>query len=92
MAINKNKLVLLSQNGVPGSPKIWIYNSADTIAAINNANYFLTANDILSVNDVILVVSSTGGTPVHSFVIVNAVSSATVDVSDGLVITATDSD
>lgn len=92
MAINKNKLVLMSQNGVPGAPKIWIYTTADTVATVNTADYFLTANDILSVNDIIFVVSSTGGTPVHTINIVNAVSSTTVDVSDGLVITATDSD
>lgn len=92
MAINKNKLVLISQNGVPGAPKIWIYTTADTVATVNTADYFLTANDILSVNDIIFVVSSTGGTPVHTINIVNAVSSTTVDVSDGLVITATDSD
>tara|TARA_A200000159_G_C7324331_1_gene340246 strand:- start:425 stop:703 length:279 start_codon:yes stop_codon:yes gene_type:complete len=92
MAINKNKLVLISQNGVPGAPKIWIYTTADTVATVNTADYFLTANDILSVNDMIFVVSSTGGTPVHTINIVNAVSSTTVDVSDGLVITATDSD
>lgn len=92
MAINKNKLVLMSQNGVPGAPKIWIYTTADTVATVNTADYFLTANDILSVNDIIFVVSSTGGTPVHTINIVNAVSSTSVDVSDGLVITATDSD
>jgi ClpP class serine protease len=92
MAFLKKNLVLVNQSGVPGSPKMWIYNTTDTIADVNTADYFLNANDILTVNDVILVVSSTGGTPVHSFVIVNAVSSSTVDVSDGLTITATDSD
>lgn len=92
MAFAKKNLVLVSENGVPGCPKLWIYNSTDAIADINTADYFLTANDVLAVNDVILVVSSTGGTPVHSLVIVNAVSSSTVDISDGLTITATDSD
>jgi len=92
MAIDKNDLVLVNQSGVPGSPKIWMYNTADTIATVNTADYFLTANDILTTNDIIFVVSSTGGTPVHSIVIVNAASSSTVDVSDGLTITATDSD
>lgn len=92
MALLKKNLVLVNQSGVPGSPKLWIYNTTDTIATVNTADYFLTANDILSVNDTMLVISSTGGTPVHSFVIVNAVSSSTVDVSDGLTITATDSD
>jgi len=92
MAFSKKNLVLLNQSGVPGSPKIWMYHTADTVATVNTADYFLTANDILTTNDIIFVVSSTGGTPVHTINIVNASSSSTVDVSDGLVITATDSD
>lgn len=92
MAFNKNKLVLVSDNSVPGCPKLFIYNTADTVATANTADYFLSAYSILTVNDVILLVSSTGGTPVITFNIVNAVSSTSVDVSDGLVITATDTD
>ena len=92
MAFNKNKLVLVSQNGVPDAPKLFLYTTADTVATVNTANYMLTANDILSVNDIILVVSSTGGTPVITINYVNASSSTTVDLTDGLVVTATDSD
>ena len=91
MAFNRNNLTPISQNGTD-LPDVWIYSTTDTIATVNTADYFLTANDILAVNDMIFVVSSTGGTPVHSIVIVNASSSTTVDVSDGLTITATDSD
>jgi hypothetical protein len=92
MAFDKTDLVLVNQSGVPGSPKIWMYNTADTVATVNTADYFLTANDILTTNDIMFVVSSTGGTPVHTINIVNASSSTTVDVSDGLVVTATDTD
>lgn len=92
MAFNKNNLILTSQHGVPSAPKTWLYVSADTLADINTANYMLLANDVLTVNDMITIVSSTGGTAVHTINIVNAVSSSAVDLSDGLVITATDSD
>lgn len=93
MAFDKTKLVLSSQHGVPSAPKTWIYTSADTIADINTAAYFNDASRILNVNDIIFIVSSTGGTPVHTINIVNAVTfDGAVDVSDGLVITATDSD
>lgn len=92
MAFLKKNLVLVNQSGVPGSPKIWMYNTTDTIADVNTADYFLTANDILTKNDIIFVVSSTGSSAVHSIAIVNAASSSTVDISDGLTITATDSD
>ena len=93
MAFDLNKLVLTTQHGVPDAPKNWIYTSADAIADINTAAYFNSASRLLNVNDTIDVVSSTGGTPVHSRVIVNAVVfDGAVDVSDGVVLTATDSD
>jgi len=43
---------------------LWMYKTADTIADVNTADYFLTAINEISLNDVIIVVSSTGGTPV----------------------------
>ena len=92
MAFLKKNLILTSQHGVPSAPKTWLYTTPDTVADANTADYMLLANDVLTVNDIIFIVSSTGGTPVHTINIVNAVSSTTVDISDGLVITATDSD
>ena len=92
MAFLKKNLILTSQHGVPSAPKTWLYTDTATIATINTAAYFLLANGVLTVNDIITIVSSTGGTPVHTINIVNAVSSTAVDLSDGLVITATDSD
>jgi len=93
MAFDITKLVLSSQHGVPSAPKTWIYTTADTVATANTADYFLTASRLLKVNDIIFIVSSTDGTPVHTINIVNSVTiDSAVDVSDGLVITATDSD
>lgn len=91
MAFDINSLKPISQAGTDG-PDFFIYSSADTIADINTAGYFNNVAIQLKVNDVILVVSSTGGTPVHSFVIVNSNTGGVVDVTDGLTITATDTD
>lgn len=93
MAFDLNKLVLTTQHGVPGAPKNWIYTSTDAIADINTAAYFNNASRLLNVNDTIDIVSSTGGGPVHSRAIVNAVVfDGAVDVSDAVVLVATDSD
>ena len=42
--------------------------------------------------DVIIAVTSTGGTPVVSLVYAKDVSATAIDVTDGLTVTATDSD
>ena len=93
MAFDINKLVLTSPHGVPSAPNTYVYTTTDALADVNTAAYFNDASRILKVNDVIMGVTSTGTTPVHAFYIVNSVVvDGAVDVSDGLVITATDSD
>jgi hypothetical protein len=71
---------------------LWHYTTADTIATVNTAGYFNDASAMMNVNDVIIAVTSTGGTPVVSHTYVNANSGGTVDVVDGVAITNTDSD
>lgn len=72
--------------------RLWYYSTADTIATVNTAGYFNDAANMLNVNDVILAITSTGGTPVVSHTYVNANDGSTVDVVNGVAITATDSD
>jgi N-acetylmuramic acid 6-phosphate (MurNAc-6-P) etherase len=71
---------------------LWHYTTTDTIATVNTAGYFNDASAMMNVNDVIIAVTSTGTTPVVSHTYVNANSSGTVDVVDGVAITNTDSD
>ena len=79
--------------GTTGSaPTLFSYTTADTIATVNTAGYFNDASQVLSVNDVILVASSTGGTPVVTITYVNSNAAGVVDVVDGLTVTATDTD
>ena len=58
----------------------------------NTAGYFNASSNMLGLNDVIITLSSTGGTPVLSHLYVNANNGSVVDVTDGVVITATDTD
>ena len=69
---------------------LWLFSTTDAIATVIAAGYFNDASDDLSVNDVILVASSTGGTPALTFTYVNSNTGGVVDVVDGLLIPATD--
>ena len=70
---------------------LWHYSSADAIATVNSAGYFTGDSvNMLAVRDVIIVVDT--NTPTTSLVSVLSNDGTTVDVSDGLAITETDSD
>jgi hypothetical protein len=81
----------LYQIGPGGNgPRLWSYTTADAIATVVAADYFLDVIGQLQLNDVLMVVSSTGGTPAVTFTYVNANDGSTIDVVNGLVIPATD--
>lgn len=71
---------------------LWHYSTADTIADVNTTGYFNAAANMLGLNDVIIAVTSTGGTPVVSHTYVNANSGTVVDVVDGVAISNADGD
>lgn len=71
---------------------LWHYTTEDTIATVNTAGYFNDAIGMIRARDVIIAVTSTGGTPVVSLVYAKDVSSSAIDVTDGLTVTATDTD
>jgi hypothetical protein len=79
------------QSKAGNAPQIWTYTSADAIATVNTSGYFDSASSLLKVGDIIFVYDS--ATPTMSIVFVLSKSSAgVVDVSDGLTVTATDTD
>lgn len=74
------------------APSVHTYSTTDAIADVNTAGYFNALASLLKVGDIIFCYTSTGGTPAMSIVWVNANSGSVVDVTDGLTVTATDSD
>ncbi len=78
------------QSKAGNAPQIWTYTSADAIATVNTAAYFNDASSLLKVGDIIFVYDS--ATPTMSIVFVLSNASGVVDVSDGLTVTATDTD
>ena len=80
------------QSKAGSAPQMWTYTTTDAIGDVNTAGYFNSAASLLKVGDIIFCHTSTGGTPAMSIVWVNANSGTVVDVTDGLTVTATDSD
>jgi len=74
------------------APSVHTYSTTDAIADVNTAGYFNAIASLLRVGDVIFCYTSTGGTPAMSIVWVNSNTGTVVDVTDGLTVTATDSD
>jgi hypothetical protein len=74
------------------APSVHTYSTADAIADVNTAGYFNALASILRVGDIIFCYTSSGGTPAMSIVWVNSNTGTVVDVTDGLTVTATDSD
>jgi len=74
------------------SVALYAYSTADAIADVNTAGYINALADTLAAGDIIFARTSTGGTQVLSIVYVASNASGVVDVTDGLTITATDTD
>jgi uncharacterized phosphosugar-binding protein len=89
MAYNKANLsVLAYANGFT----MWHYITTDAQTVVRVVDYFLPAINQIRVNDMILVVSASGGTPAPFWAHCNANTGATIDIVDGLAVATTDTD
>ena len=80
------------QSKAGNAPAIYTYSSADAQSVIRVSGYFNSVSSILNVGDIIFCYSATGGTPVMSTAYVVSNASGVVDITDGVTITATDTD
>jgi hypothetical protein len=92
MAFVKKELRRVSSHSGTDTPHLWMYQTADAIAAVNTIGYFNDASDRLGVNDIIKTITSIGTTAVHAEVIVTSNAAGVVDVTDGVVLATTDTD
>ena len=74
------------------APAIWTYSSTEAQTAIRVSGYFNSVASLLKVGDIIFCYSATGGTPVMSTAYVVSNSAGVVDITDGVTVTATDTD
>ena len=80
------------QSKAGNAPAIYTYASTDAQSVIRASGYFNSVASILKVGDIIFCYTSSGGTPAMSIVWVNSNTGTVVDVTDGLTVTATDTD
>lgn len=92
MAFSSTGFNTASASKAGNAPSIHTYSTTDAIADVNTSGYFNTIASILKVGDLIFCFTSTGGTPANSIVWVNSNTGTVVDVTDGLTVTATDTD
>lgn len=92
MAYSATGFATIGASKAGNAPSLYAYSTTDAIGDVNTSGYFNSLANILSVGDVIIARTSTGGTQALSLVYVASNASGVVDVTDGLTITATDSD
>jgi len=74
------------------APQLFTYTTTDAVTDVDGLGYFNTVSDQVSVGDVIISVTSTGGTLASSIHTVSANASGVVNVTNGTTIAQTDSD
>lgn len=92
MAFARNSLAKVSSSANTNANAVWMYTTTEAMTAVRAADYFLPAVNELRLNDIIFCVTAVGGTVVSTIAYVVSRTATAIDVTDGLVITATDSD
>ncbi len=100
MAYNPLRLTTVGPSGLmvnsvatqPLLPRLWTYQSADTMATVRAANYMSDAKQRgMKVNDLVLVVTAADGAAATAvnLAVVMAVASTGADLADGTAISVT---
>ena len=92
MAYSATGFSTISASKKGNSVSLYAYSTADAIGDVNTSGYFDALANTLAVGDIIFTRTSTDGTIAMSIVYVASNASGVVDVTDGLTITATDTD
>ena len=88
-----NPPVLVTEGGMNGQNKIWFYRSVDATTLVRVAGYFTNGWDLgMRSGDLLINVDTDASPLAMQLLIVNSASASGVDVSDGLAVTATDTD
>lgn len=80
----------LSNIGTTSGNNLWLYRTNDAMTVVRAADYFLDAIDMMRQYDVIIVLADIDGTPDLKITYVKDKTASSIDVTDGLTITATD--
>lgn len=92
MAYSTSSPPTLIGGPLTGASKFWVYRSADAVSVVRVSGYFSNGYDLgMRAGDLVLVVDTDASPIAGSFCFVN-VSGTTIDLGDGVAITATNSD
>lgn len=87
-----NPPVLLAQ-GLGGSHSLWFYRSTDAATVVRVSGYFSDGYNLgMRAGDLIVVVDTDASPIAMQLMIVTSATSSAVDLSDGVAVTATDTD
>ena len=88
-----NPPVLVVNGGLNGQNKVWFYRSVDAATLVRVSGYFTNGFDLgMRTGDLLIQVDTDASPLAMQLMIVNAASASVTDVSDGLAVTATDTD
>jgi len=92
MAFASTGFVTVAAAKSGNAPSVYAYKTADALTAVRVEGYFNDLAPTLKVGDLIYCVTSTGSTAVASLTVVRSNAAGVVDVDNGTVLAATDSD
>lgn len=83
----------LVAGGVGSGPRIWTYSSVDAVSAVRVSGYFTNGYALgMRKGDIVLVLDNDASPITGSWCWVSADTSGTIDLSDGVTVTGTNSD
>lgn len=92
MAFSATGWTVVSASKRGNAPSIYAYKTTDAVADVNTEGYFNALARTLAVGDLVYLVTSTGTTAVASLAVVRSNTGTVVDIDNGTVLSATDSD
>ncbi len=93
MAYSQSNPPALISQGIGGFFRQWVYKSTDAASAVRVSGYFTDGWQLgMRQGDLVLVVDTDASPITMQMMIVTSATSSAVDLSDGVAVTATDTD
>ncbi|SDH08408.1 hypothetical protein [Pelagibacterium luteolum] len=93
MAYSTDNPPALIAQGIGGGGRLWFYKSTDAATAVRVSGYFTNGYDLgMRAGDLVIVVDTDAAPIAMQLMIVTSATSTAVDLSDGVAVTATDTD
>ena len=89
MAFDRDNLARTSSSGNTNAPATWTYTTTESYATVSGTDYFLDAIRDIHKNDIMTIVTASGGTAVVTLTYMETVTGVTSnDIATGVTVTA----